>query len=363
MIYHLNTLNDHGHSVLLDERFNTTILHLTYHELNGHSKEQWLAEMDIIISFVKQHNIKLIIMDASGDPVDIDYNHRGYSSSYREQMHMLDKHCRTIIITDDWNYWYKPNDDIRYFSQGLWHQSQRNIHKYFDYKNTVYDTTIDKTKPLMCLNRNLEWHRIYLLYLLHDKAWFKDIDYSFMLELDDTLVPSDSNLDKPSFTIEEIKTLESIKLPINLKDETTNNVPVMYMEGSSSVDNPAYRDNAINLVTETSASEYPGIALTEKTAKPIMAYQIPVLVAPRGSEKYLEDNGIDMFSDYVPWKKWNNIKDDKDRVAYIAKWIDQIMQNPKEILAEHRKVHQRLQTNKRQFHSEEFGNSLIEQLY
>ena len=348
MVHHLNTINDHSDSLLFDERFNTTILHLTYHELTGHRKDHWLVKMDGILNIVKQKNIKLIIMDTSGDPVDIDYNHKGWSSSYREQMHMLNKHCRTIIITDDWNYWYKPNDDIRYFGRTLWHQSQLNVD----------DTTIDKTKPLMCLNRNLEWHRIYLLYLLHDKAWFDNIDYSFMFELGDVLEPSDSNLDKPSFTIEEIQTLKSIKLPINLKDETSNSVPEW-----SKIDNPAYGDNAINLVTETSASEYPGITLTEKTAKPIMSYQIPVLVAPRGSEKYLEDNGIDMFSDYVPWKIWNNIEDDKERVTRIATWIDQIMQNPKDILDIHRQLHQRLQTNKQHFHSEIFRNSLTEQLY
>lgn len=362
MIYHLNQYNDHRHATLLDKRFNTTILHLTFYELDGNSKAQWLLRMDAIVKFIGQNNIKLVIIDAGGDPCDIDYNHQGYSTSYREMLNMLNEHCRTIIITDDWNYWYNVHDDIRFFSQGLYFLSKRNIDQYWDYQDTVYDTTIEKSKSLMCLNRNLEWHRIYLLYLLHNKAWFKDIDYSFILQLQDKLfVPSGSNSQKPLFTENEIQTLKSIELPINLQNETTPNIPIMCAEGASSVNLPVYRDNAINLITETTTGNN-GICLTEKTAKPIMAFQIPILIGNPGASQWLEDVGIDMFSDYVPWKQWDNIDDPKLRIRIIVEYVDEIMQDPNQILLKHKSFHSRLIANKQRFHSDEFADSLIQQL-
>ena len=58
-----------------------------------------------------------------------------------------------------------------------------------------------------------------MLYLLHDKSWFHNVDYSFIEELGNRLEPQPSDLDKPAFTDQEIQTLQTIKLPINLTGE------------------------------------------------------------------------------------------------------------------------------------------------
>ena len=361
MLYKLqtHTQQDNGHASLLEKRFCDTILLLTYNELDGHSKAQWLVQLEQIKDFITKKNISLVIMDVSGEPSNLDYDHNGYCTTRRQMLNMLSVYCRTIIITDDWRYYYKPDKDIKFFSQGLWHQSQRNLHEYYTFQDTVYDTTIEKTKTLMCLNRNLEWHRIYLLYLLHQNDWFPLVDYSFIMPLNDRLDHPD-DLGRPAFTDEEISTLKKINLPIRLEGEI--NPAVGFTNGASSVNLPVYEQNAINVVTETSTTNNPGVCLTEKTAKAIMAYQIPILVSNRGASQWLEDVGIDMFSDYIPWQEWDLIQDDRKRIHAIANFIDITMRDPNKILEEHRNFHPRLVANKQRFHSQEFGDLLIAQI-
>ena len=363
MFYTLNHYPDDGNSALFAEIIRTDFLHLTFRDLDGHSKSQWENFVGTIKKFITHNNIKMIVMDASGDPCNLDYNHKGYSYSLREVQQQLNKECKTIIVTDDWRYYYKPNIDIKFFSQGFYHQSQRNIHKYYDYSDTIYDTNIEKTRPLMCLNRNKEWHRIYLLYLLHKRPWFSKVDYTFILPLDKEYILSDSNLDKPQFTDEEIAYIEQIELPILLAHEKNKPIPVMFTQGASSIDNKVFRENAINLITETSVLDVVGVCLTEKTAKAIMAYQIPIVISNPGASQWLEDVGIDMFSDYIPWKQWDTIEDPKLRISTIAEFVNDIMQSPQSILEKHKSFYLRLQANKERFHSQEFGDLLIKQLH
>jgi hypothetical protein len=360
MIYNLNDSKINGNAKVLDEHFDNNVLHLTHHNLGGYTPERWLALQNQIKKIIKEKNIDLIVMDACGDPWNLDYDHNGYSISLNQMMSILNEYCQTIIITDDWHYQSHPVDNIRFFSEGLWHQSQKNLHNYYHFQDTVYDTTLLKTKPLMCLNNVLEWHRIYLLYLIHDKSWFNDIDFSFINALGDRLVPTETDFSRPSFTEEQIQTLKLIDLPIRLRGEI--NPAIGFNGGASSVDLPVYRDNAINLVTETSVCDYPGIALSEKTAKPIMAYQIPILISNVGAEQWLEDVGIDMFSDYIPWKQWDSIVDPKARLRSIAEFVDGIMQDPNKILEKHQNLHPRLVANKQRFHSQEFGDLLRAQI-
>ena len=362
MFYTLTNYTDDGNSALFAELIGTDFLHLTFRELGGHSKSQWKDFSGTIKKFIAENNVQMIVIDASGDPFNLDYNHNGYSYSLKEIRQELSDLCKTIIVTDNWRYYYKPNTDIKFFSQGFYHQSQRNLHKYYDYPDTVYDTNIEKTRPLMCLNRNKEWHRIYLLYLLHKYSWFNSVDYSFILPLTTELTPSDKNLDKPQFTDEEIQSIKQIKLPILLAHEKNKSIPVMFSHGASSVDSKVFQDNAVNLITETSVLDVVGVCLTEKTAKAIMAYQIPIVVANPGASQWLEDIGIDMFSDYIPWRQWDAVVDPKARVRSIAEFVDGIMQDPDSILEKHQSFYPRLRANKQRFHSQEFGDLLIAQI-
>ena len=137
----------------------------------------------------------------------------------------------------------------------------------------------------------------------------------------------------------------------------------MWMDGASSVGSPEYRDHAINLVTETSLTE--GVILTEKTCKPFLAYQIPVILGPIGANKFLQDMGLDMFEDYIPWRTWDNEINHKLKTQKIVTFLDQLLASPtaeQDILLIHQQMHPRLVRNKERFHSREFLDLLTRQL-
>ena len=358
MIYTLKPHEKTSMQPLLLELFNTDILFLTSREIDGMNHDSWPVVRSEITQFVSENSIKLIIIDGTGDPCLLDNQMGGYCPSYLDMQSDLKKICKSIIITEDFLYYYKPVEDIFYFPYGLWLPSIRGFHKYYEYQDTVYDTDLEKTHPLMCLNRNLTWHRIYMLMLMYNKPWIDKVDFSFMLPMGNRL--ENKPVISKYITEEEKQVIRLIPTPIFLDYEDPKNIPILCTNGATSVNGIVYTRNAVNLVTETSLTD--GTVLTEKTAKAIMAYQIPILVTNLGANQFLEDIGIDMFSDYVPWHTWDQIKDHKERMQKIVEFVDTIMQDTDAIMKTHQDFHPRLIKNKERFHSDEFSNLLLKQI-
>jgi hypothetical protein len=73
-----------------------------------------------------------------------------------------------------------------------------------------------------------------------------------------------------------------------------------------SINHEAYWNAYCNIVTETECEEYPyhrNINLpisTEKTYKPFLSRQIPLMLAARGHIQYLKGLGFEMMSDLLP---------------------------------------------------------------
>ena len=339
------------------------ILFLQLQEFIANTHEKWATLFQEIKIFVDKNNIECILLDRTQEP-EIINNKTPIAPSNLEMLEDLLTLIPSYILTEDYEYYYNPTPNIIFFPYQLWVFSTKNIHKYYFYKNTTYDTQLEKTKPMMCLNRNLQWHRMFLFSLIAGKSWFNKINYSFLNKIEDRL--ENPYAVKPFLTDEErnlIKFYEHL-LPINLDDEPdTNKIPIMYHMGAGSVDNKVYANTAINLVTETSLTE--GVVLSEKTSKPFMAYQIPIIIGPVGANKFLEDIGLDMFSDYIPWKTWDSETDHKLKIRKIVDFLDQLLSSPtaeQDILATHQSFHARLINNKECFHSTEFENILTKQL-
>ena len=355
MIFTLRPYKEKSTSLrlVLLELFKTDILFLTGRELGGLSHDSWPGVRSEITQFVAENSIKLIIIDVVVDPCPLDDTIFGYGPSYLNIQSDLKKTCRSIIITDDFTYYYKPIDeDVFFFSYVLWLTSTRD----------VQDTAIEKTHPLMCLNRSLSWHRIYMLMLMYNKPWIDKVDFSFMLPMGNRL--ENKTYISKYITEEEKEVIRLIPTPIFLDYERDDAVAQMNAIGPLDVGVKAqgltFTRSAINLVTETSITE--GRALTEKTVKAITAYQIPIIVGSPGASQFLEDTGIDMFSDYVPWKEWDQIYYHKERMQKIVEFVDTIMQDTDAIMKTHRDFHPRLIKNKERFHSDEFSNLLLKQI-
>jgi len=355
---HANLIKEPGSQIPLGEFFSKRILHLTLWDVDGVSHESWPMLKEKILNAVVSNSIELIVFDRTGEPGILN-GPENYAPNDLTIKSELEQHCQCIIVTDDFTYYYRPDPNVVFFPYNIWLPATRSIHKYYKFQRTVYDSTLEKTQPLMCLNRNLMWHRIFLFLSLKDKPWFNKIDYSF-INTPDRMNVNFLKRDLTDFEIIQMQQHAEL-FPISLDyEKTAHQVRIGYNDGATSVNAPVYSRNAINLVTETSLNH--GIALTEKTAKPFMAYQIPVLIASSGTNQFLEDVGLDLFSDYVPWKTWDSTVDQKVKINKIVEFLDQIMSTPDDILTAHRSFHARLIKNKQYFHSDKFAQVLTKQI-
>jgi hypothetical protein len=312
--------------------------------------EKWDSKLVEIDQIVKNNNIALILLDLSHNPYPtLSKNLNTQPAS--KLLNDLLKICNTKLLIADFLYYYKPRPDCIFFPMSLW---QFNTKQILWFSDIIFDTSYKKSKSMMCLNSIPAWQRLYFFELLIRNNTISNIDYSFIgnitadmldnnIMLAENLSSNDLNLIKKHIHL----------LPLRLKNE-----PNGYFD-SNGIGHPVYSDCAINIVTETSITD--GVILTEKTCKPFMAYQIPILIASTGTNQFLEDIGLDMFSDYIPWKTWDNLEDHKLKMNMIADFVSQLLQNPTDILEKHNNFKSRIINNKEYFHSQKLLEILTKQ--
>jgi len=306
------------------------------------------VDPDQVRAIVQEQDIQLILVDLTHNPYpDADPGRRTTPRALQQQYSAI---ADTLVLTSDYRYYYDPDPDFIFFPMCLWLFSTR---QPMWYATVVYDTGFEKSRSIMCLNRTQCWHRIYLFGQLVEYPWFDHVDYSFVFPLGDVL----EKLPIPEYIntaeLDHIRLYQD-RLPVGLKNEDATK------QHDVGVGHPIYRECAINLVTETSITE--GVMITEKTCKPFMAYQIPVIVGPIGGSQFLEDLGLDMFADYIPWRTWDSVADHKLRIRRIVEFVDSILANPVAILTTHQGFKDRLIKNKLYFHSTEFQDLLLQQM-
>ena len=368
-----------GASLYLTQFFVKNTLLLEDPDLEGINREQWNLLLGEITQFITDNDIETVVIDRTSNPIMLNYDPWAMAPTSMEMLENLSGITTAYILTGDFAYYYRPRPGIIFFPTFLWIIGAKLIKNFFDHKhkhikyhyNTIYDIAFEKkTKTLMSLNMNAVWHRIYLFSLLVEKSWFNDIGYSFYAKVgyqkklnfqsrlnDVVIVQSLSQQER------DLAQSYGHLLPIQIPGDENAEQKRMWSNGSTSIDSWIYNDYAINLVTETSLTD--GILLTEKTCKPFMAYQIPIIVGPMGANQFLEDIGLDMFSDYIPWKTWDNETDHKLKMRKIVEFLDQLLSSPtaeQDILSTHQSFHPRLIKNKEYFHSKELENILLAQI-
>jgi hypothetical protein len=364
-----------GSLLYLNQFFLKNTLLLQDIDTEGIDREQWNFLLGQIKQFIIENDIETVLIDSTANPKILEYDQWAMAPTSIEMMENLSSITTTYILTGDFSYYYNPCPGIIFFPTFLWIIGAKLIKTFFNHAHTKYDTIYDidfekKTKTLMSLNMNATWHRIYLFSLLAGKSWFNTIGYSFYAKVGyRPTINFQSRLNDAvtsQFLSHEERDLAgsySYLLPIQILGDENAEQKRMWISGSSSIDSCIYGDYAINLITETSLTE--GILLTEKTCKPFMAYQIPIMVGPVGSSQFLEDIGLDMFGDYIPWKTWDHIKDHKLKIRMIVEFLDSLLSRPtaeQDILSTHQSFKSRLLKNKEYFHSPELERILLQQI-
>lgn len=234
-------------------------------------------------------------------------------------------------LTNSFDAWYDPQPNVYYFPVFLWMFSLRSN---LWYPPIVYDAGRDKTQEFQCLNSQPRPHRTWLWDRWSRSGFINCVQFSFVK-------PDDEN---QSYTgtwprLLDQETLEPYRADVG-------------------VAHPVYDRCAVNIVTET-RTDRPFVS--EKTCKPFMARQIPVIVSSQGVNQFLEDLGLDMFSDLIPWQTWDSESNTERRLELIAQFVEAWYQSGT-VLKDYASVLYRIENNKQYFHSELFRTKLMQQM-
>ncbi len=235
------------------------------------------------------------------------------------------------LLTSNFRRWYDPVPRHVFFPIFPWIFSTQNSQWWQPLK---FDAGTNKTKEIMCLNHNSRDHRTQLWAEFNRRQIIHRMVYSFR---------------DPGPDLQH-----AYPYPLLLPDDDTAQT-----ELAMGVEHPVYNQSAVNLVTETSV-DVPFIS--EKTCKPFMARQIPIVVGAPGISQFLQDIGLDMFADLVPWRTWDHLADSVVRVNMIAEFVDQWICSGT-ILKDYNTVLSRVEKNKIYFHSQEFINVVMCQMH
>lgn len=222
-------------------------------------------------------------------------------------------------LTNNFDYWYHPVPGMHFFPLFLWMFSLR---ANLWWQGFSMDSGSNKTQEIMCLNHKPRPYRVWLFEQFQRKNLLDRMMYTF-----------------PGYR----------NLPGEVPDDT---------RADAGVDHVVYDQYAVNIVTETAIDlSY----LSEKTCKPFIARQIPVIVSCTGANQFLTDLGLDMFEDIVPWPTWDSEPDDNIRMNKIVEFVEHWIVSGT-VLDDYRRVIGRVERNKQYFHSEKFRDLIMCQM-
>lgn len=278
---------------------------------------QWFHKDVLIITDVDIHdesNLEQMIESHPCKNVLVDLSHNAMPES-----DLPDFLKKFTILSTMFDKWYENYEDtgVRYFPLWLWMFSCRS-NQFFG--STVFDAGGYKTQSIMCLNRNSAPHRTRLRQLLEPVV--------------DQMVYTIDGQGLPGEQIQQ----HDLKPKIDI-----------------SVRHPVYSQCAVNVVTETVTDR---LSLSEKSCKPFVARQIPIIVGSQKANRFLVDLGLDMFPDLVPWNEWDDELDVETRLQKISNFVISWVRSGT-ILSNYRSVTDRIERNKQYFHSDEFRRKLL----
>ena len=321
MIYNLDALSYHSARIYLTQWFYDDVMVIIDSETLPLRNELYRdrgdqTEIQRLQKLIEQHPIKKHVIDVSHNVFPV---------------HTLQTDLNRPILTNDCKYYYQPCKGIIFFPIFLWAFSLRNPLWWHMFS---FDAGSQKTREIMCLNNRPRWHRTWLWAEFNRRNVIEMMLYSF------------SNLESNS-------TLYNYPYPLLLPGEKLDS-----LRNDIGVDLKIYHDTAVNLVTETSVDD---IFLTEKTCKPFMARQIPIIVCGAGTNKFLADIGLDMFEDIVPWQSWDSDSNNQSRLEQIASFVDWWVRSGT-IMGTYQDLLPRIERNKQYFHSEAFRQHIMTQM-
>lgn len=299
-----------------------------------------------------------ILIDITHNPVGIEQNmfdtqcHGEIIRNVKELTEHCSKYAPTVVLHTDFNF--PKHSNYFYFPLWLWMWSARAplwyettiSHHYGADPLKFYDIEAEnKNAGMLCMNRTPSWHRILFYNAVVEKPWLSKISYTFGnhghgKKYEDAYY---------FLTPEEIADFESKRchLPFTLIDkdqEDTTDVGVGH---------PAWSTHTFNLVTESTMDN---TLLSEKTAKPFITKMIPIILGPQNTARHLQDAGLDMFEDIIPWHTWDHLSEPRDRIKLVVEFLEGFLEH--DLVAIYHANKHRVDRNKEFFHSQQLRDNI-----
>ena len=253
----------------------------------------------------------------------LDGSHDGFSTT--EMRLLFDKFRQTVVnYTGQVNVLTcEPNhhDDI-FFPSWLYRCNTR-------YQGQPLPTISKRQHRVSSLNRQPVTHRIYLYYLLSQRAYFNDMLFSFGGLLDnynnETIELNNDRLeDLPVEVFEWVKTKPPM-IPIENDVDTSN---VAGNPGDHSWLHPAFTDSYLNIVTET---HWGSVFFSEKTFKPLVAGQLFMMAGGYKQTRFLKQLGFETFDDVFDDHLYEWFVQIAPRMEGLVRTLDILYDNIEEI--------------------------------
>jgi hypothetical protein len=241
-----------------------------------------------------------------------------------------------------------PTDHLR--RPRLLHYQPFNIYGQQYFKRIAESNGIKKYK-LSCLNLNPHSHRIKNYLLFKKKAYFDNCLFSFHTARPEDLYQHYATL-SPELEVE----WQAIQSTLPSRYELV--ASIRGSSGSDTIVHEAYTNSYINLVTESSVK--PELFITEKTWKPVAAAQLFLVFGTPGTIKYLREQGVDTFDDYINHDFYDLEPNWEVRLNNIHTLIDNLVQQ--DLAQIYQATKERRLLNQERFFNGKLDNGFFEDL-
>lgn len=292
--------------------------------------DTWVNEnsIDSVAEFIKE--VDHVIFDFSHNPWNFD----NFVLPQLPVPH--------TILANDHRFFYQSSPNVCWFPVFFYIWNQKNPLWYqtidFELKTTV------KNIDISCLNATPSLHRMIFYHQIKNLVLTNKILFSFGRIQYAKKSPSWNLLQQ-----EERQWIEK-NHPIATEYESRYRYDV-------GISHEAYQHTALNIVTETTMNI--GF-LSEKICKPLASDQFFLVLAKDCTIKFLSNVGFDTFNDVIDHRRYDGIKDMRDRIQAIAEYVNEIADKKcTDLYATYR---DRLEKNRKWLFGQEFENIITHQI-
>jgi hypothetical protein len=246
------------------------------------------------------------------------------------------------ILINDFRFFYQHHPGVCWFPVFfyLWNQKNPLFYQTVDFELK----TDSKNLGISCLNNMPSLHRMIFYHHIRDLLAQNKMLFTFK-RIEYAGTSQDWNL------------LNNQERDWIAKNHTMATHDEQRYHNDVGISHSAYQDYALNVVTETTMDT--GF-LSEKICKPLASDQFFLVLASDQTIKFLSNIGFDTFVDLLDHKKYDNVKDMRDRIKIVTEYLVSIIdQNWSRLNQDYS---QRLKKNRKWLFSREFENIITFQI-